>query len=109
MGKFLSRGGLSLFEGHLLRAFGRWRNVNLRSQACPGEICRGYVAPEIGHGRGLYQIDGAAAKSSAGHARANQARLRNGNFHHQIEFPAADLIIVPETAMRFLQQWPEGT
>jgi hypothetical protein len=34
-------------------------------------------------------------RSSAGHPGTNQARLRSGNFHHQIEFPAADLIVGP--------------
>src|SRR5260370_18987255 len=69
---------------------------------------RAHGVAEISQGRGLHQIEGAAAKSPAGHARANQARLRNGNFHHQIEFSAADLIIVPETAMRVLKQWSQG-
>src|SRR5260370_3435302 len=73
-----------------------------------GKIVRGEVTPEIAHGCGLYKIDGAAAKPSAGHTRANQSRLGLGNFHHQIEFLATDLIIVTEAAMRIAHQRPES-
>src|SRR6266436_9084123 len=99
---FLSPGGLVLFNDNPLRAFGRRRNVNIRRQTCLGGIRRGHVAPEIAYRRGLHQVDTTAAKSSAGHSRANQAALRPGNFYHKIEFPAADFVIIPQTPMRVL-------
>src|SRR5260370_39569634 len=92
----------------LLRASGRRRNVELRTQACPGRIFRGNVALEIVYGRRLDQVDRAAAKSSASHSRANQSRLRGGDFHHQIEFLATDLIVVAQAAMRLLHQCAES-
>src|SRR6266853_4834229 len=108
METILSPSGLVFGDGDLLRAVDRWGNENLWSQAGIGEICRGHFAPEITHGCALYQIDGAAAKPSAGHARANQAWLCSGNFHHQIEFLAADFVVVPEAVMRIAHQLPEG-
>ena len=64
-------GGLFLSELHLLRAFGCRRNVNFRSKTRPRGICGGHFALELINSCGLDKIDGAAAKSAAGHARTD--------------------------------------
>src|SRR6266849_1390393 len=54
--------------------------------------------------RRVYKVDGAASEATAGHARAMNARLPPGDFHHDVQLPATDLIIVPQTTVRLCHQ-----
>lgn len=82
----------------------RRRDINLRLHSRSGEVLRSDILLECLHGSGLDQINGAAAKSPAGHARADDTALRGGNFDHEVELFATYFVVVTKAAMRLAHQ-----
>jgi len=88
----------------LLDAVGGGGDVNLRLEPRLSMIFCGDVLLEGVYGGGFDEIDRAAAEAAAGHPRADDTGLRAGNFDHEVEFLAADFVIVAQAAMRVAHQ-----
>src|ERR1700746_1506426 len=92
--------GLACADVHWLHAVGRRGRVNLRLEPGSRMIIVGHVLLERFQCGRFDEVDGAAAKSAARHACADDPGLRRRHFHQKIEFLAAYLVVVAEAAMR---------
>src|SRR5215472_1509989 len=99
----------TLQKVHLLDAVGSGRDVNLGLQASLGLILCGNRFLERVHGSRLDQVDGAASKAAARHARAKHARLLGSDLHHEVKFLATDFVVFTQAAMRRPYQAAEST
>jgi hypothetical protein len=58
---------------------------------------------------GRYQVDGAAAKAAAHHARAEYARRGQGGFGQHIELHAAHFVVVAQAGVAGVHLAAEGS
>src|SRR6267154_2611043 len=88
-------------------ALGWFANINFWVVSRCGFVCLCHAPEKLGGIGSIHQIDGASAKTTAGHPRSKDAGLPDGKINHDIKFRAAYLIVVAKTAVRFGHQWTE--
>src|ERR1700685_816198 len=83
------------------RTLGWFPNMYLRYKPCFLLIGLGHFFLKFPSVARIHEIDGSAAKSATGHARAVNAFMLVREVHHQIQFAAADFVQIAQTGMRF--------